>query len=272
MKNIFYIINNMGDLYDDYMNDGNGNDLEEIIEQRIECEEDGGEQDGGDHQQNDEDEENGPGKRVEPKHKRVIKNPRPKLNEERLKGPRGLLALEECFKNIKFRGKGNEKDDLDTILKTLEHWQYRLYPSLNFDDFLEKVEKLGHKQIIKTFVKKVRMDLITPDNNPISNEYINEENDILFNSTETTIPTRAVVLDPFEQLLNQNNYVPDQFESSFVKQQKILTNTETQEEPPLALTQEQMDLMETNRRRAQQKRLERINKVQQQNSAEENLL
>lgn len=47
------------------------------------------------------------------------------LNVERLKGPRGIIAIDDFFSDIKFKGKGYEKQDLDDVMKRLEHWAHR---------------------------------------------------------------------------------------------------------------------------------------------------
>jgi TIMELESS-interacting protein len=47
------------------------------------------------------------------------------LNVERLKGPRGIIAIDDFFQNMKFKGKGYEKQDLDNVMKRLEHWAHR---------------------------------------------------------------------------------------------------------------------------------------------------
>lgn len=54
-----------------------------------------------------------------------VKRKVPTLNVERLKGSRGIVAVDDFFKSMKFRGKGNEKQDLDDVLKRLEHWAHR---------------------------------------------------------------------------------------------------------------------------------------------------
>lgn len=47
------------------------------------------------------------------------------LNVVRLKGPRGIVAVDDFFKNMKFKGRGYEKQDLDDVLKRMEHWAHR---------------------------------------------------------------------------------------------------------------------------------------------------
>lgn len=54
-----------------------------------------------------------------------IKRKLNKLNEEKLKGPRGIIAVDDFFKDVKFKGKGYEKQDLNDVLKRLEHWAHR---------------------------------------------------------------------------------------------------------------------------------------------------
>lgn len=44
------------------------------------------------------------------------------LNAERLKGPRGIIAIDDFYKHIKLKGRGHEKEDLTEIMKRLEHW------------------------------------------------------------------------------------------------------------------------------------------------------
>lgn len=85
------------------------------------------------------------------KPKRVIRNPQPKLDAERLKGPRGLAALEGYFKNVKFKGPKHEEEDLRKIMKIYEYWCHRMFPKYPFDDCLAKLEKLGTKRPVQVF-------------------------------------------------------------------------------------------------------------------------
>ncbi|KAK2580672.1 hypothetical protein KPH14_007774 [Odynerus spinipes] len=111
-----------------------------------------------------EQEENVP-RKVDPSTSRVriTRNPIPTLNTQRLKGPKGIHTIEKHFEGFKFHGKGHEKMDLDRVMKRMEHWAHRLFPKLHFDDFLEKVEKLGTKKDLTVFVTKYRKDMVTPD-------------------------------------------------------------------------------------------------------------
>lgn len=83
-----------------------------------------------------------------------------RLNVERLKSDRGIHTLENYFKEVKFRGKGYERDDLNMVMKRLEHWAHRLYPNYTFDDFVTQVEKLGRKKELQTHMYRYRHGLL----------------------------------------------------------------------------------------------------------------
>ncbi|XP_017067896.2 protein TIPIN homolog [Drosophila eugracilis] len=109
-----------------------------------------------------EDEENAgePGnqdaQKVEPK-KRAVRNPRPRLTVETLRGPRGIQTIENYFKDIKFKGKGYEKTDLDEVLRRLQHWGHRMYPTYTFDDVLNNIERLGKKKPLQVHMTRYRL-------------------------------------------------------------------------------------------------------------------
>lgn len=60
-----------------------------------------------------------------------------------------MKELRKSFVDIKFHGKGREAEDLTRVMARLEHWSHRLFPKLQFDDFLEKLEKLGTKKVVQ---------------------------------------------------------------------------------------------------------------------------
>ncbi|KAL2739314.1 hypothetical protein V1477_010703 [Vespula maculifrons] len=128
----------------------------------------------------------------------VVRNPIPKLNTERLKGPKGIHTIEKHFEGFKFHGKGYEKKDLDRVMKRLEHWAHRLFPKLDFDDFLEKTEKLGSKKDLSVFVTKYRNDMIAFDDAEILQN--NESDD---EPIETNVAVDAFDLLIAEQIEKQ---------------------------------------------------------------------
>jgi len=123
---------------------------------------------------NNENQEDGEGNKKEPKVKKV-RNPQPKLNAERLRGPRGLSMLGDVFKNVKFKGRGHEEEDLGLLMKNYEYWCHRLFPKLPFDDCLERIERLGNKRIVQTYVSRIRLDLLFDEPNQLVEN--DEDND-----------------------------------------------------------------------------------------------
>eukprot|EP00076_Gallus_gallus_P025133 XP_015147581.1 TIMELESS-interacting protein isoform X1 [Gallus gallus] len=91
--------------------------------------------------------------------RKAVKRSIPKLDANRLVSERGLPALRHMFDNVKFKGKGHEAEDLKTLLRHMEHWAHRLFPKLQFDDFIDRVESLGNKKEVQTCLKRIRLDL-----------------------------------------------------------------------------------------------------------------
>ncbi|XP_076279874.1 uncharacterized protein LOC143208868 [Lasioglossum baleicum] len=118
-------------------------------------------------------------RRVDPStsRKTVVRNPVPKLDTERLTGPKGIHTIEKYFEGFKFQGKGQEKLDLDRILKRMEHWGHRLFPKLEFDSFLERLEKLGSRRDLQVFVKKYRQDMVSPDDDAIVRDMVDDDSE-----------------------------------------------------------------------------------------------
>ncbi|NWR74051.1 TIPIN protein, partial [Centropus unirufus] len=90
---------------------------------------------------------------------KAVKRPMPKLDAQRLISERGLPALRHLFDNVKFKGKGHEAEDLKTLMRHMEHWAHRLFPKLQFEDFIDRVESLGNKKEVQTCLKRIRLDL-----------------------------------------------------------------------------------------------------------------
>ncbi|XP_041972345.1 uncharacterized protein LOC121728269 isoform X1 [Aricia agestis] len=134
-------------------------------------------------------------RRVDPnttKTKRVVRNPRFVLNPARLTGPRGIQVIPEHFKDFKFKGKGHEKEDLDLILKKLEHWAYRLYPKFQFEDCLKKIETLGKKRPVMVHLTKIR-----------SGQLLLDETVVQKDSSDEETPAAEPEEDEFDRLLQQ---------------------------------------------------------------------
>merc|ERR1719354_980218 len=182
------------------------------------------------------------------KPKRVIKNPQPKLNPERLMGPRGLLALGEEFKDWKPRGDGHEFQDLDQILSKLNNWTHRLYPKLPFDASLNIIEnRLGNKKAVSTYVKKIRMDMAVP---------VREE-------TNDDDQPNNVDVDVGEDEVERYGEEPSQ-PSAEEEFENMTSSTQTQRSPTQSntttLSEEQLERMRRNKEMAAQKKREREEK------------
>ncbi|XP_044521274.1 TIMELESS-interacting protein [Gracilinanus agilis] len=102
--------------------------------------------------------------------KKTVKRNLPKLDAQRLISERGLPALRHVFENVKFKGKGHEAEDLKTLIRHMEHWAHRLFPKLQFEDFIGRVEHLGNKKEVQTCLKRIRLDLPIVHEDFISND------------------------------------------------------------------------------------------------------
>ncbi|XP_039629461.1 TIMELESS-interacting protein isoform X2 [Polypterus senegalus] len=131
--------------------------------------------------------------------RRAVKRPQPKLDSQRLISERGLPLLRTLFDNVKFKGKGNEAEDLKLLMQHMEHWAHRLYPKLQFEDFINKLEVLGNKKEVQTCLKRIRMDMplthedfITkPDEDAPNANQLPEEPDPFLTSTPMTAPVHS---------------------------------------------------------------------------------
>ncbi|NWQ79880.1 TIPIN protein, partial [Columbina picui] len=116
--------------------------------------------------------------------RRAVKRPMPKLDAQRLISERGLPALRHMFDNVKFKGKGHEAEDLKTLIRHMEHWAHRLFPKLQFEDFVDRVESLGNKKEVQTCLKRIRLDLPILHEDFASNEDGGGESNGLDTATE----------------------------------------------------------------------------------------
>ncbi|EMP36018.1 TIMELESS-interacting protein [Chelonia mydas] len=166
---------------------------------------------------------------------KAVKRPIPKLDAQRIISERGLPALRHVFDNAKFKGKGHETEDLKTLLRHMEHWAHRLFPKLQFDDFMERVESLGNKKEVQTCLKRIRLDL------PILHE----------DFTSSGGGNNGLKMFPEEELDPFSEHVKEEFDSH----------------SSTALTEEQQRRIERNRQLALERRQAKLqfNSQSQQN-------
>ncbi|XP_025413747.1 TIMELESS-interacting protein [Sipha flava] len=165
-----------------------GDDLDNMVERHLDEDNDENpEQEEENKEENDE-------KRIVPVKIRV-KKPQPKLNPERLKGPRGLSVLPTWFEGIQLKGKGYESEDLNVVMNRLEQWTHRLFPRYTFDDTIDKLEKLGKKNEMKVILKRIRLDLDDGD-------FVTQSED--YNEAELPPPKE----DIFDRIANTPDIFP----------------------------------------------------------------
>ncbi|XP_069841975.1 TIMELESS-interacting protein [Dendropsophus ebraccatus] len=121
--------------------------------------------------------------------RRAVKRPQPKLDAQRLTSQRGLPALRTLFDGTKFKGKGHEAEDLKVLIRQMENWAHRLFPKLQFEDFLNRLETLGNKKEVQTCLKRIRMDLPIVHEDFLSEEVViqKEEDGLDFASEELSV-------------------------------------------------------------------------------------
>ncbi|XP_078048907.1 TIMELESS-interacting protein [Augochlora pura] len=224
---------------------------------------------GSDNEEN-QDQNNVP-RRVDPSSskKPSVRNPIPTLNADRLKGPKGLQTIEKYFEGFKFYGKGHEKSDLDRILKRMEHWSHRLFPKLEFDTFLERVEKLGTKRDLQVFIKKYRMGMINTDDVALNVDEGDDDNekeedepidefDLLIaeqiekqKQVNVQSANKSTADDLFDKLMSQSN-------NNSQASQPVKENT-----TPSQLSNEVKEQIERNRQQALQRRQARLKALEE---------
>ena len=88
-----------------------------------------------------------------------IRKPIPKLDNDRIMGARGVHTLEELFADFKPRGKGREFEDLDVVMKKMEHWAHRLFPKLPFNSVLDIIaNRLGKRKVCTNILHVCKTD------------------------------------------------------------------------------------------------------------------
>ncbi|MGH0138759.1 UNVERIFIED_CONTAM: hypothetical protein FKN15_019319 [Acipenser sinensis] len=169
--------------------------------------------------------------------RRSVKRPQPKLDSQRLISERGLPALRTMFNNVRFKGKGHEAEDLKVLMQHMEHWAHRLYPKLQFEDFIDKV--LGNKKEVQTCLKRIRLDM------PLTHEDFMTKDDAVE-----------------DEELNRSTHLFEDSEPFFSESQSVPVVQSTPS-ASCTLTEEQRQRIEHNKQLALERRLA---KLQQDNS------
>ncbi|CAH6789664.1 Tipinl1 [Phodopus roborovskii] len=145
------------------------------------------------------DEESGSGAPVPVPPKRTLKRNLPKLDAMRVTSERGLPALRHA-------------KDLKMLIRHMEHWAHRLFPKLQFEDFIDRVENLGNKKKVQTCLKRIQLDL------PIIYEDFVSNND---EAEETnTLDATAIGFDPFLTNSSDSNKLASESSRSLTEEQQ----------------------------------------------------
>ncbi|CAH8826453.1 unnamed protein product [Trichobilharzia szidati] len=129
--------------------------------------------------------------------KRVVKNPRPKLDPQCLLSNKGLPALLDDFKKVKFGGKGHEFQDLEKLLYVYEAWANRVVPRLTFPEVVERLEHVGSKREIHVALDRLRNGIwppyasneqVEPSEDESEPEHENPDPDALWRSALESVP------------------------------------------------------------------------------------
>ncbi|XP_077084879.1 TIMELESS-interacting protein [Siphateles boraxobius] len=155
--------------------------------------------------------------------RRTVKRPRPKLDANRLISEKGLPALRTLYDDVKFKGKGHEAENLKLLMQKMENWAHRLYPKMQFEEFIDKVESLGGKKEVQTCLKRIRLDM------PITHEDYIEE-------TEVRVPEESDPAGDGDRVFPEDPFVHST-------------------PAPASLTEEQQQRIELNKRLALERRL-----------------
>ncbi|XP_060116075.1 TIMELESS-interacting protein isoform X2 [Heteronotia binoei] len=172
-----------------------------------------------------------------------VRRPMPKLDAQRLTSERGLPALRNMFDNVQFKRKGHEAADLKMLVTRMEHWAHRLFPKLQFEDFVERVECLGNKKEVQTCLKRIRLDLpilhedFTGDDGGNSGpNTAAEELDVFSenrNAREENVSIQSASLtEEQQQRIERNKWMALER-----RQAKLQLNSQTQEENELPAAQ-----------------------------------
>ncbi|XP_037687109.1 TIMELESS-interacting protein-like [Choloepus didactylus] len=158
------------------------------------------------------DEESGRGAPVPTPPKRTVKRNLPKWDAQRLISERGLPTLRHVFDTAKFKGEGHEAEDVKTLLRHMQHWAHRLFPKLQFEDFINRVEYLGNKKEVQTCLKQIQLDL------PILHEdFISNDDEVGENNGHDVIATE---FDAFLTNSSESDKFASQSSTSLTEEQQ----------------------------------------------------
>ncbi|XP_013417445.1 TIMELESS-interacting protein isoform X2 [Lingula anatina] len=216
--------------------------------------------------------------------KRVVKRPQPKMDSTRLTSDKGIPLLPNLFKDVKFKGRGHEGEDLRRMMQILEHWGHRLFPKMPFDELLERCERLGAKKEVQTCVKKIRSDMPLMDDDFVSRNYDSGDEDDSKNKKAADEVEDMDAEEAFDEMMRQEaakkqtamESLPPHLSDGAVS--PVRQNNRPLSTPSSkSMTCEQLARMERNKQLAKERRMSKLKNKdsapqsdQQQQHVEEN--
>ncbi|MCO5604243.1 hypothetical protein L7F22_058406 [Adiantum nelumboides] len=103
--------------------------------------------------------------------KPVLPRKRPKLTPDLLLSNEGLgYVLEHFPRMVKLQGPGHEVDDLKSFLEAYVHWHSLILPYFSFNQFVEKVAKVGASRRVRMCVNDLKNKVARGDELKLSPE------------------------------------------------------------------------------------------------------
>jgi hypothetical protein len=82
---------------------------------------------------------------------------RRQVNEADIAGDEGIFRIYEEFPSLcKFRGRGSEAHDLKQMINVYKEWCFQLYPSIAYEDVVEKILTFSSKSAVHSTLERLR--------------------------------------------------------------------------------------------------------------------
>ena len=178
-----------------------------------------------------------------PRKRRIQINRLPNLNEKwLLSNNPGIHDVNSYFEKVKFKkGRNCEKENLKIILQRFEYFAHQCYPKITFREFVDKVERLSGKKIIKHALHEIRNQAINVN---FDNENVESKTDDIEQMFgEENVPDHDVA----------NNQVGDSQQATNNIQEN---NTETISSP--VITEDMKEMIRKKREEAIERRKQRL--------------
>lgn len=172
--------------------------------------------------------------------------PQPKFRELELCGPKGIASLENVFKDQKFDTRQNPYQNLAIMMNKIEYWAHLFHPSVNFDDFISRVETLGEKRMVQAHMNGLRLgiDARNAGSDERDNRSIDGSEDERMDE-----PVQMNEADDMDEIINQYYENPDSVIISSAQHQQSAATQNTQDQEKLVEESKQPDLDEIRKKR-----------------------